>query len=88
MKLSDLPLPLTHAAVVSALVALALTTLLYGDAVSLPLFSDDLRQEMYAYLREKHRAERKPDQTEAQFIYSTRKRALGPFKRQVSDLPD
>ncbi len=53
-----------------------------------PLFPDGLRQEMYAYLKEKHRAERKPDQTEAQFIYSNRKRALGPFKRQLSDLPD
>jgi hypothetical protein len=35
---------LTHPAVASALVALALTGLLYGDALALPLFSDDLVQ--------------------------------------------
>ena len=35
---------LTHPAVASALVALTLTGLLYGDAIALPLFSDDLIQ--------------------------------------------
>ncbi|MFQ6101960.1 MAG: hypothetical protein ACE5OS_12115 [Anaerolineae bacterium] len=35
---------LTHPAVASALVALLLTALLYGDALILPLFSDDLVQ--------------------------------------------
>ena len=35
---------LTRPAVASALVALALTGLLYGDALTLPLFSDDLLQ--------------------------------------------
>ncbi len=35
---------LTHPTVASALVALALTALLYGDTLALPLFSDDLVQ--------------------------------------------
>jgi len=35
---------LTHPAAVSGLTAVALTALLYGDAVTLPLFSDDLVQ--------------------------------------------
>jgi len=35
---------LTHPAVASGLVALALTALLYGDTLALPLFSDDLVQ--------------------------------------------
>ena len=30
--------------------------------------------------------ERKPDQTDQQFVYTTRKKALGPFKRQLWDL--
>jgi len=34
----------THPAAASAIVALALTALLYGDALALPLFSDDLVQ--------------------------------------------
>lgn len=30
--------------------------------------------------------ERKPDQTDQQFVYTTRKKAIGPFKRQLWDL--
>ena len=52
-----------------------------------PLFPESLRQEIHAYLKEKHGAEWKEGQTEAQFIYSSRKRAIGPFKRQVWELP-
>jgi fructose/tagatose bisphosphate aldolase len=52
-----------------------------------PLFPESLRQEINAYLKEKHGGEWKEGQTEAQFIYSSRKRAIGPFKRQVWGLP-
>ena len=52
-----------------------------------PLFPESLRQEIHAYLKEKHGGEWKEGQTEAQFIYSNRKRAIGPFKRQVWELP-
>ena len=31
--------------------------------------------------------ERKPEQTDEQFVYTTRKKALGPFKRQMWDMP-
>ena len=34
----------THPTITSALVALILTALLYGDTLTLPLFSDDLVQ--------------------------------------------
>src|SRR5690606_4480126 len=51
-------------------------------------FPAALRDEMYAYLAANHQNERKPDQTDAQFYYTTRKRAFGPFKRQLWDLPD
>ena len=47
----------------------------------------DLRDEMYAFLREKHSDERKPAQTDDQFYYNARKRALGPFKAQLWELP-
>ncbi len=43
----------------------------------------DLKAEIYAYLREHHANERKPDMTDEQFYYKTRKRALGPFKKQI-----
>jgi fructose/tagatose bisphosphate aldolase len=44
------------------------------------LLPNDLRSEMYAYLDENHSDERKEGQTEEQFYYKTRKRAIGPFK--------
>jgi fructose/tagatose bisphosphate aldolase len=53
-----------------------------------PLFPESLRQEIYAYLKEKHAGEWKQGETEAQFLYSTRKRGTGPFKRQMWDLPE
>ena len=52
-----------------------------------PAFPEDLRQQIYAYLVEHHGDERKPDQTDAQFFYTTRKQAFGPFKRQLWSLP-
>jgi fructose/tagatose bisphosphate aldolase len=32
--------------------------------------------------------ERKPGQTDEQFVYTTRKKALGPFKRRLWEMPD
>lgn len=48
---------------------------------------ESLLDEIHGYLRENHAEERKPDQTEEQFYYKTRKRALGPFKKAIWDLP-
>jgi len=42
-----------------------------------------LRDEIYAYLDENHSHERKEDQTDEQFYYKTRKRALGAFKKSI-----
>ena len=44
--------------------------------------------EAYDYVRNQLRNEWKAGKTEEQFIYSTRKKAIGPFKRQWWDLPD
>jgi hypothetical protein len=51
-----------------------------------PAFPDDLKETMYAYLREKHADERKPGMTDAQFYYTARKRAIGPFKQELWDM--
>lgn len=48
---------------------------------------DELKSEIYAYLRENHSDERKPDQTDEQFYYKTRKRAIGPFKDHLWNIP-
>jgi fructose/tagatose bisphosphate aldolase len=46
-----------------------------------------LRDEMYEWLRENAKDERKPTDTDQQFFYKSRKKALGPFKRQLWDMP-
>ena len=43
---------------------------------------------MYAWLREHAAEERKPKDTEEQFIYKARKKAIGPFKRRMWSLDD
>ena len=53
-----------------------------------PAFPAALRDEMYAWLREHAQEERKPKDTEEQFIYKARKKAIGPFKRQLWTLPE
>jgi fructose/tagatose bisphosphate aldolase len=45
-----------------------------------------LKQEMYAYLDQKHASDRKSGMTDEQFYYKTRKNAIGPFKRQVWEM--
>jgi fructose/tagatose bisphosphate aldolase len=47
---------------------------------------DALREEIYAWLRENAAGERKATDSDEQFIYKTRKKALGPFKRRFWDL--
>jgi fructose-bisphosphate aldolase class II len=52
-----------------------------------PAFPPDLHREIEAWVYVHALDERKPDQTDEQFVYSTRKKAIGPFKRQLWDLP-
>lgn len=47
----------------------------------------DLRQEMYAWLDVNSAAERKPDMTDEQFYYKTRKNSIGIFKAKMYALP-
>ena len=48
---------------------------------------DDLRAEMMGWCLANCPDERKPDETDEQFLYKTRKKALGPFKRALWTLP-
>jgi len=47
-----------------------------------------LRDEMMDWCRTNCADERKEGETEEQFVYKTRKKALGPFKQRLWDLPD
>ena len=44
-------------------------------------------QEMYEWLKANAADERKPKDTEAQFLYKARKKAVGPFKKKFWSLP-
>ena len=47
---------------------------------------DGLRSDIYAHLDKNSASERKPDMTDEQFYYKTRKNAIGPFKKQTWEL--
>lgn len=47
------------------------------------LVPEGLKKDIYAYLDENHSDERKPDMTDDQFYYKTRKRAIGAYKKQT-----
>ena len=55
------------------------------DHASLPA---DLRRRMYAWLDENAQGERKPSDSDEQFYYKARKKAIGPFKEELWGLPD
>ena len=46
----------------------------------------ELRQEIYAWLSTSAKDERKASDSDEQFFYKTRKKAIGPFKRRLWDL--
>ncbi|MFC1703156.1 class II fructose-bisphosphate aldolase [Candidatus Omnitrophota bacterium] len=49
-------------------------------------FPNDLKEKMYAWLNENAASERKEGMTDEQFIYKTRKKVLGPFKKEIMGL--
>ncbi len=53
-----------------------------------PAFPEEFRQKIYSYLKEHLKQEWKEGMTEAQFIYKTRKKGFGLFKKEFWDLPD
>ncbi len=52
-----------------------------------PAFPAELHKEMEAWVYANCQDERKDGQTDTQFVYSSRKKAIGPFKRALWDLP-
>jgi fructose/tagatose bisphosphate aldolase len=51
-------------------------------------FPVELRVKMYDWLKVNTASERKEGETDEQFIYKTRKKALGPFKKDIMGLPN
>jgi len=50
-------------------------------------FPADLKQRIYDWLKVNAANEAKAGETEEQFFYKTRKKALGPFKKEIISLP-
>jgi len=48
-----------------------------------PAFPNDLKESIYRFLDKANADERKPSMSDAQFYYSTRKKAMGPFKAEL-----
>ena len=55
-------------------------------STSIPAFPQALHREIEAWCFANAADERKPGQTDQQFVYTTRKKAIGPFKRQLWEL--
>jgi fructose/tagatose bisphosphate aldolase len=53
-----------------------------------PHFPDKLRETVYQHILRHYAEERKPDDTDEQFIYKTRKKAFGDFKEEVWNMPE
>ncbi|HEX8431750.1 MAG TPA: class II fructose-bisphosphate aldolase [Longimicrobium sp.] len=53
-----------------------------------PSFPAELRERMYEHCRQNFPDERKAGDTEQQFIYRARKKAIGAFKRELWELPE
>ena len=50
-------------------------------------FPADLKARIYEWLKVNAANEAKPGETEEQFLYKTRKKGLGPFKKEIMRLP-
>ncbi|HEU4828053.1 MAG TPA: class II fructose-bisphosphate aldolase [Gemmatimonadales bacterium] len=53
-----------------------------------PKLPAELRHRMYLWLDENAQSERKAGDSDSQFYYKARKKAIGPFKRDVWSLPE
>lgn len=51
-------------------------------------FPKDLRDEMYRWLDKNAQEERKPNMTDEQFYYKSRKKVFGAFKKEIWTLPE
>ena len=52
-----------------------------------PAFPAAMKGEMYAWVREHAQEEKKASDTDEQFLYKARKKAIGPFKARLWQLP-
>ena len=83
---STLPDELFHRFPAVETAEIHLATGFQNRSSSTPPSRAKLHREIEAWCFVKDADERKPGQTDQQFVYTTRKKAIGPFKRQLWDL--
>ena len=83
---STLPDSAFHKFVESDCCEVHLATAFQNMTFESPSFPNSLRNEMYDFARANFQDEKKEGQTDEQFIYKTRKKLYGPFKRQAWDM--
>lgn len=84
---STLPLEVFHLFPQNEAVEIHLATEFQNIIYDSPELPEDFKNSIYEFLKEKFGGERKPDETEKQFIYRTRKKGFGPFKKDWWNLP-
>jgi fructose-bisphosphate aldolase class II len=84
---STLPDAAFHKFVEAGTCEVHLATAFQNLVIEHPAVPESLREEMYVWVRTNAAGERKAKDTEAQFIYKTRKKAVGPFKERFWSLP-
>src|SRR5690349_3481954 len=83
---STLPDELFHRFPAVETAEIHLATGLQNTLYEHPAFPKELHERIRDWCFENAADERKPDQTDEQFVYTTRKKAIGPFKRELWDL--
>ncbi|MBN1939956.1 MAG: aldolase, partial [Candidatus Aminicenantes bacterium] len=84
---STLPDTAFHRFVEAGTCEVHLATAFQSLVIDHPAVPESLRLEMYEWLNVNAADERKPKDSDAQFYYKARKKAVGPFKKKFWSLP-
>jgi len=84
---STLPIEVFHKFPETETVEIHLATQFQNMVYESPYFPPELKAKMYEWVKVNCADGRKSGETEEQFIYKTRKKALGPFKKEITGLP-
>ncbi len=72
----------------SEAVEIHLATGFQNMVLDAPTFPEEMKRAIREFCFANAADERKPNETDEQFVYKTRKKALGPFKQHMWDMPD
>jgi hypothetical protein len=84
---STLPEEVFHLFPQSEAIEIHLATGFQNMILDAPSFPAEMKEEIRRFCFENAADERTPDESDEQFVYKTRKKALGPFKQRMWDMP-